>query len=109
MKPREVMAEVSRLAAERDWEQDSPQEVYLLELFTAREDARHKLLSNVDALRRDLDRLELILKPASPLLNTLGELQHRPAAVEAAVGEFAAANKALRNYLAAFPAKEAGQ
>jgi len=105
MTPREVMAEVAKVAAERGWEQGTPQEMYLLGLFSAREDARISLLSHVKALWNDLDRLQRMLMVPSPLLNNLGELQQRPAAVEAKVGEFAAADKALREYLKAFPAK----
>ena len=104
MNVREMMAEVARLAAERGWEQGSPQETYLLELVAAREDSRRALLRKVEALRNDLDHVEQVLQQHSPLLNTLGELQQRPAAVEAAVGEFAATERALRKYLSAFPA-----
>ena len=106
MKSREMMAEVSRLAAERGWDEGSPQEVFLLGLLAAREDARHSLAGHVKMLRSDLDHLDQNLQQPSPLLNTLGELQQRPAAVEAAVGQFAATASALRDYLAAFPAAE---
>ena len=98
------MTETARLAAERGWEQGTPNETYLLSLLSAREEARHSLRLKIQILRGDLDRLEKLLAVPSPLLNTLGELQQRPAAVEAAVGEFAAADKALREYLSAFPA-----
>jgi hypothetical protein len=107
MKPREVMAEVARLAAERGWEEGSPNEVFLLGLFAAREESRRSLLAHTRALRADLTNLEQMLERPSPLLNTLGELQQRPAAVEAAVGAFDAADKALREYVKAFPAKGA--
>lgn len=106
MTPREVIAEASRLAGERGWDDDGPAVVYLRCLLAAREDARHALRTRTGQLRRDLDRLDQILKAESPLLNTLGELQQLPAAVEAAVGEFAAADKALREYLTIFPAAE---
>lgn len=105
MNSREVINEVARLAAERDWATGSQQETYLLILLSQREDARHSLLNAVSQVRNDLDRLDQILKQPSPLLNTLGELQQRPAALEAKVGEFAATDKALREYLAAFPAQ----
>jgi len=108
MEAREIADEVARLAAERNWKQGSPQEAYLLALFAAREDARedarHALLRHAESLRYDLDRLEKILRAPSPLLNTLGWLQQRPAAVEAYVGAFDAADKTLRAYLEAFPA-----
>jgi len=104
MGTREVMAETARLAAERGWEQGTPNETYLLGLLSNKEEARHSLRLKVQMLRSDLDRLEQMLRASPPLLNTLGELQQRPAAVEAAVGEFAAADKALREYLSAFPA-----
>jgi len=103
MKPHDVMAEVTKLALERGWAEGSPQEVYLWTLFSAREDARRRLLTGVASLRRTLDDLEHMLKRPSPALNTLGELQRQPAAVEAAVGVFAAADKALGEYLKAFP------
>ena len=106
MNTREVMAEAARLAAERGWEQGTRHETFLLGLLSAREDARHALRSRVQILKGDLDRLEQMLKAPSPLLNTLGELQQRPSAVEAGVGEFAAADKALREYLSTFPAAE---
>lgn len=108
MKPREVMAEVAKLAAERGWAEGSPQEIYLLGLFASREDARLSLLTAVKAVRSNLDHLDQILQQPSPPLNTLGELQQHPAVVEAKVGEFAAADKALRKYLKAFPAKTEG-
>lgn len=106
MNTREVMAETARLAAERGWEQGSPAEIYLLSLLSAREEIRHSLRTKVQMLRGDLDRLLQMLSSPSPVLNTLGELQQRPAAVEAGVGEFAVADKALREYLETFPAKE---
>jgi NAD(P)H-dependent FMN reductase len=105
MNTREVTAEVARLAAERGWDEDDPRAETILSLLGAREDARHSLRSHVRSLRRDLDRLDAILAAESPLLNDLGELQQRPAAVEAAVGAFAAADSILRRYLETFPAK----
>lgn len=108
MNTREVMTEIARLAAERGWETGTANEVFLRGLLSAREEARHSLRLKIQTLRGDLDRLDQILKAPSPLLNTLGELQQRPAAVEAAVGEFAAADKALREYLTAFPADGEG-
>lgn len=104
MNARETFAEAERLAAERGWAPDSPQEAYLLTLLSDREDARHSLLVAVKQVRNDLDRLDAVLQQPSPLLNTLGELQAHPAVVEAKVGEFAAADRALREYLSAFPA-----
>lgn len=103
MNTREVTKEAERLAAERGWDDEGPHFQYLLGLLFAREDARHSLLVAVNAVRNDLDRLNKILRAPSPLLNSLGELQQRPAAVEAKVGEFAAADKALRTYLETFP------
>ena len=107
MNSRELFAETSRLAKARDWPESDPRFTLLLELVAAREDARHHIRNSVTSLRHDLDRLELIIQPPSPLLNTLGELQQRPAAVEAAVGQFAAASKALDTYLQVFPSMEA--
>lgn len=107
MNSREVIKEVARLAAERGWAEGSPQEAYLLTLLSAREDARNSLLVAVKAVRTDLDRLDQILQQPAPILNSLGELQQRPAHLEAAVGEYSAADFAFRAYLLAFPAKEA--
>lgn len=109
MNTREMIREVERLAAARNWEAGSQLEHYLLYLMSAREDARAALRSSVRAVRNDLDRLDKVLRADSPLLNTLGELQQRPAAVEARVGEFAAADKALREFLETFPASTEGQ
>lgn len=109
MNSREMIRETERLAKARDWPEGSPLEVYLLTLVCAREDARLALRSSVQALRNDLDRLDKMLRADSPLLNTLGELQQRPAAVEARVGQFEAADKALRAFLETFPVSTEGQ
>ena len=104
MNAREMHREWFRLVAERGWEETGVPSTYLLHLMSAREDARNSLLHHVHLLRNDLDRLDKLLRADySPILNTLGELQQRPAAVEAAVGEFAAADKALRTFLEMFP------
>jgi len=100
---RETLAEVNRLATERGWPEGSPLEVMLLNLLTAREDARASLRSHLAALRRDVDRLDKMLNNPSPILNTLGELQGRPAMVEAYVGSMASAEAALRLFLETFP------
>jgi hypothetical protein len=110
MGSREIDAEARRLSAERgwdDWSEGDPRSVMLLYLVNDREEARRSLLSNIEALRRDLEHLETGLQHPSPHLNTLGELQGRPAAVEAGVGQFAAANLALARYLKTYPALEA--
>ena len=98
--------ETGRLAKARGWAEGDSREVLLLALVVAREDARASLRSKVHGLRADLDRLEKILRVESPSLNGLGELQQRPAAVEAAVGRFEAADKALRVFLQTFPADQ---
>ena len=103
MNVREITAEVDRLTAERGWAENDPRYSYLLFLLGAREDARHALRSRTRSLRGDLDRLDSLLVAASPLLNDLGELQQRPASVEAAVGVFSAAASAVRVYLETFP------
>jgi hypothetical protein len=110
MNSREIDQEASRLAAERGWDSwaDGDQRsIILIYLVNDREEARKSLLRHVESLRRDLGHLEDMLKRPDPLLNTLGELQQRPAAVEAAVGEFAAANRALQRYLVTYPAEVA--
>jgi hypothetical protein len=104
MNTKEIEAEVRRLADERGWAEGSPQEVYLLELLSAREEARSRIRSQGRLLKQDLDRLDKILTFASPLLNELGELQNRPSAVEAMVGQFIAADRLFRRYLEVFPA-----
>ena len=106
MNIREMYAEVTRLAKERNWPEGSQLETHLMSLMSARDEARCALLSSVRALRNDLDRLDAILGHPSPLLNTLGELQNHPSAVEARVGAFAAADRALREFLETFPAGE---
>jgi hypothetical protein len=106
MNSREIYTTAKQVADEHGWERNGPEETYLVALLSAREDARHSLLVAVAALRSDLDRLDQILQHPSPLLNSLGELQSRPAVVEAKAGEFAACAKALTDYLAAFPVKE---
>ena len=106
MNSRELYAEAERLAKARGWPGSDPHFTFLLELVSIREETRYQLHHAVRHLRNDLDRLDKITQPASPLLNTLGELQQRPAAVEAAVGQFAAASKALNAYLKAFPPME---
>lgn len=109
MNSRELYAATEQLAKTRDWPESDPRFTLLLELVYAREDARHHIRNSIASLRNDLDRLERIIQRASPLLNTLGELQQRPAAVEAAVGQFAAASKALDAYLKAFPPAGTGE
>lgn len=109
MRTREIHAETARIAAEHGWDQDSPPERYLLVLLTAREDARASLLSAISALQHNLHRLGTMLQQASPVLNSLGELQQQPAAIETAVGMFYAADKSLCAYLESFPpAREKG-
>jgi hypothetical protein len=110
MNSREVDAETEKLSAERgwgSWAKGDQRSVMLLHLVNDREEARKSLLRHIEALRHDLDHLEHSLHAPDPLLNTLGELQQRPAAVEAAVGEFAAANRALQRYLVTYPAEVA--
>lgn len=104
MNTREMHAEVTRLAKERGWPESSQMETHLLTLMSAREDAREGLRNKIQALRSNLNRLENVLRAESPILNTLGELQGQPSAIEASVGEFATADKALRNFLETFPA-----
>lgn len=106
MNTREISEKVTELANERGWAEDDPHEQYLLTLLAAREDVRSSLRHNVQTLRANLNYLENLLNTESPILNTLGELQGRPAAVEAGVGKFAAADEALREYLEMFPGKD---
>lgn len=106
MNSREMHAEVGRLAAARGWGKDDPHSLLLLHLVSNREDARVSILHKIEDLRHDLHHLESALQSPSPLLNTLGELRQRPAAVEAAVGQFSAADRALRIFLETFPEKE---
>jgi ribosomal protein L37E len=89
--------------SELGWKEDptDPSHVMLLELCTAVEEARSMIRNSVKSLRSDLDHLEAQVSAHSPLLNTLGELQQRPAAVEAAVGAFAVADRLLRVFMKA--------
>jgi hypothetical protein len=107
MNSREQDREVRRLAAERGWGEwpDDPRTLMIFLLLDARESARSHLLTAIQGLQHDLERLEKMLRNPSPILNNLGELQGRPPMVEAAVGEFCAADKDLRTYLETFPAK----
>jgi hypothetical protein len=98
-----MYAEAKRLQAARGWGDDDPHALLLLHLFSNREDARQSLRSKIESLRHDLHHLESALQSPSPLLNSLGELQGRPSAVEAGVGEFTAADRALRLFLETFP------
>ena len=103
MTSRDIIIEAERLWAERGWHDEDPRAQYLLGLIFHREDARRGLLSHITRLRGDLNRLEATLQNSAPLLNDLGELQQRPAAVEAAVGQFIAAEQTFRDYLRTFP------
>ncbi len=110
MNSREIDAEVRRLTAERgwdDWSDGDQRSIIMLYLVNDREEARGQIANHIQSLRRDLDHLEGMLQMPSPLLNNLGELQQRPAAVETAVGEFYAASKALDRYLKTYPAEVA--
>lgn len=83
------------------WTDESTKEAtYLLELVVAVEENREQILAHINSIASDVSRIRLIMKPAHPLLNSLGELQQRPAAVEAAVGAFAATDRLLEKYLA---------
>lgn len=103
MNSRKMCQETARLAKQRDWAEGDPRKTYLLTLLSARENARSSLRNKIQDLRENLNYLDNELQSDSPILNTLGELQGRPAAIEAKVGEFAATDKALREYLKAFP------
>lgn len=83
------------------WDEKDPalDHIMLLELVSAVEDSRAQVRHTLKAVRHDLDHLELITGATSPSLNTLGELQGKPAAVEAAVGAFAVANRLLQRFL----------
>jgi hypothetical protein len=98
-----MYAEAQRLQAARGWGDDDPHALLLLHLLGNREDARQSLRGKIESLRHDLDQLQDSLQKPSPMLNSLGELQGRPAAVEAGVGEFIAADRALRLFLETFP------
>jgi hypothetical protein len=105
---REIDREVNRLANERGWGDfaEDPRVGLAAELLTDREEARLSLLTRVRSLGQDLERLEGMLKNPDPILNTLGELQMRPSAVEAGVGQFAATCRAWNQFLKAYPPLE---
>jgi|SRR4249920_544565 hypothetical protein len=103
MNDQKVKEYAGRLAAERGWPDGSPLATMLLGLLMAREEARDSLRSHLAGLTRDIARLDKMLNNPSPILNTLGELQGRPAKVEAHVGAFVNADSALRLFLDTFP------
>ena len=100
MNSREINKEVKRLAAERGWEEGNPNEILLYELFINREEAKRSLQARIISLHHSLNSLESKLDRLSPsTLNTLGELQQLPAAVETGVGVLANAERTLRRFL----------
>jgi hypothetical protein len=97
----EIAALADKMGAGRGWEPDSPHYSHLLSLIIARENARERILNQAKLLRADIDSLERrITDFPSPVLNTTGELQRRPAALESAVGQFTVAVSLLADYLA---------
>jgi hypothetical protein len=64
------------------------QDLFLQQLVAEFEQSRNNVMAKSARLRHDLDHLDKIIEFDNPLLNNLGELQDRPAALEAAVGEF---------------------
>jgi hypothetical protein len=103
MSSRQVYTEVDRIAQARGL--DDVHRNLLLELVLERESVRSSILAKIRMVRHDLNHVELMLARPDPLLNTLGELQGHPAQVEAAVGQFAAASRALKSFLDTFPEK----
>lgn len=85
--------------AELGWEShdNANDRLMLLELCCAVEESHAQIRHNVSDLRRDLDRLDGGWRVMG--LNTLGELQQRPAAVEAAVGAGGMAERLLGKFI----------
>ena len=70
----------------------------LLELCVAVEESHSMVRHQLDILQRDMDRLSGGWRHLG--LNTLGELQQRPAAVEAAIGAASMAERLLEKFMA---------
>jgi hypothetical protein len=64
------------------------QDNFLLELVAGYEHARNNVIAKSASIRANLDDLDKSIQRDMPNLNSLGELQGLPAALEAAVGEF---------------------
>jgi hypothetical protein len=66
------------------------QDDFLYELVAEYEHARISVTAKSSDIRLQLDSLDKKIEADLPFLNSLGELQGRPAALEAAVGQFCA-------------------
>jgi hypothetical protein len=89
------------------WTSDgTPEALMLLELVSSAEEFRSAVAAHADSLQHDLDRVRKALEPEFANLNERGEFQARPAAVEAAVGAYVAANRMLRMFLVTYGLKE---
>lgn len=75
------------------------QDDFLLDLCSELEHARNNVIAKVASIRADLDTLDVKMAFDKPSLNSLGELQNRPAALEAAVGAFDAYQLLLRAFV----------
>lgn len=80
-------------------DEEAPEARVLRGLCYVVEDQRSMIRKHIREVEHDTDRLRQLMEAHSPLLNTLGELQQRPAALEAAAGGFAAAERLLRMFL----------
>lgn len=66
------------------------QDTFLYELCAELEQARNQVIAKSSDIRLCLDGLDKKIQGDLPFLNSLGELQGRPAQLEAAVGSFIA-------------------
>jgi hypothetical protein len=66
------------------------QDVFLYGLVAEYEHSRDSVIAKSSDIRAQLDGLDKKIQADLPFLNSLGELQGRPAALEAAVGQFCA-------------------
>lgn len=95
------------LMARLGWTDEGAKEaVFLLELVAAAEENRESIRVRVNSVAGDVESIRAAISRDNPLMNTLGEFQHRPAAVEAAVGAFMASSQLLEKYLALYGVTE---
>lgn len=95
------------LMARLGWADESTKEaVFLLELVAAAEENRENIRVRVNSVAGNVESIRAAVSRENPLMNTLGEFQHRPAQVEAAVGAFMASCRLLEKYLALYGVTE---
>lgn len=81
------------------WDESTPDSLMLLELVSSAEENRAHVEHALSDLEHDIKNVRRMLSRTDPIMNTVGELQQRPAVVEAAVGAFAESLTLLRRFL----------